>query len=112
MASAVADAPRIALVGQPNCGKTSLFNLLTGARQKVATYAGVTVARKARQFQTPAGRTVQILDLPDPVVGVLDATQLRRHLRFALRVRRMGLPMVGSLNMSDVARKRGIVVDT
>src|SRR5512135_1066070 len=141
MSSAVADTPRIALVGQPNSGKTSLFNLLTGARQKVANYAGVTVERKAGQFQTPAGRNVQILDLPgtyaleprspdeavtaavlrgemagesvpDLIVCVLDATQLRRHLRFALRVRRMGLPMVVSLNMSDLARKRGIAVDT
>src|SRR5512138_529272 len=140
MSSAVAGTPRIALVGQPNCGKTSLFNLLTGARQKVANYAGVTVERKAGQFQTPAGRTVQVLDLPgtyaleprspdeavtarvlrgemagekvpDLIVCVLDATQLRRHLRFALRVRRMGLPMLVSLNMSDLARKRGIAVD-
>ena len=141
MSSAVADTPRIALVGQPNCGKTSLFNLLTGARQKVANYAGVTVERKAGQFQTPRGRTVHILDLPgtyaleprspdeavtaqvlrgemagesrpDLIVCVLDATQLRRHLRFALRVRRMGLPMVVSLNMSDLARRRGLSVDT
>ena len=141
MSSAVADTPRIALVGQPNCGKTSLFNLLTGARQKVANYAGVTVERKAGQFQTPRGRTVHILDLPgtyaleprspdeavtaqvlrgemagerrpDLIVCVLDATQLRRHLRFALRVRGMGLPMVISLNMSDLARKRGLAVDT
>ncbi|HET9024944.1 MAG TPA: ferrous iron transporter B, partial [Burkholderiaceae bacterium] len=141
MSSAVAGSPRIALVGQPNCGKTSLFNLLTGARQKVANYAGVTVERKAGQFQTPRRRTVHILDLPgtyaleprspdeavtaqvlrgemagesrpDLIVCVLDATQLRRHLRFALRVRRMGLPMVVSLNMSDLARKRGVAVDT
>ena len=141
MSSVVAGTPRIALVGQPNCGKTSLFNLLTGARQKVANYAGVTVERKAGQFQTPAGRTVQILDLPgtyaleprspdeavtarvlrgemagesvpDLIVCVLDATQLRRHLRFALRVRRMGLPMLVSLNMSDLARKRGMAVDS
>jgi ferrous iron transport protein B len=141
MSEAVAAAPRIALVGQPNCGKTSLFNLLTGARQKVANYAGVTVERKAGQFQTPRGRSVHIIDLPgtyaleprspdeavtakvlrgemagesqpDLIVCVLDATQLRRHLRFALRVRRMGLPMVVSLNMSDLARKRGLAVDT
>jgi ferrous iron transport protein B len=141
MSPAVAAAPRVALVGQPNSGKTSLFNLLTGARQKVANYAGVTVERKAGQFQTPEGRSVQILDLPgtyaleprspdeavtaavlrgdmageavpDLIVCVLDATQLRRHLRFALRVRRMGLPMLVCLNMSDLARKRGIGVDT
>ena len=140
MPSAGADTLRIALVGQPNCGKTSLFNLLTGARQKVANYAGVTVERKAGVFQTPRGRTVHILDLPgtyaleprspdeavtaqvlrgelagesrpDLIVCVLDSTQLRRHLRFALRVRRMGLPMVVSLNMSDLARRRGLAVD-
>ena len=137
MSAAAAVIPRIALVGQPNSGKTSLFNLLTGARQKVANYAGVTVERKLGQFQTPAGRSVQVLDLPgtyaleprspdeavtaavlrgemagepvpDLIVCVLDATQLRRHLRFALRVRRMGLPMLVSLNMSDLARKRGL----
>jgi ferrous iron transport protein B len=141
VSAAVADSPRIALVGQPNSGKTSLFNLLTGARQKVANYAGVTVERKAGQFETPAGRQVRILDLPgtyaleprspdeavtaavlrgemedepvpDLVICVLDATQLRRHLRFALRVRRIGLPMLVSLNMSDLARKRGIKVDS
>jgi ferrous iron transport protein B len=56
MAVAFAAEPRVALVGQPNSGKTSLFNLLTGARQKVANYAGVTVERKAGQFVTPAGR--------------------------------------------------------
>ncbi|HQR20339.1 MAG TPA: ferrous iron transporter B [Burkholderiaceae bacterium] len=139
MTGVAAAGPRIALVGQPNCGKTSLFNLLTGARQKVANYAGVTVERKLGQFQTPTGRTVQVLDLPgtyalaprspdeavtaavlrgempgEPVpeliVCVLDATQLRRHLRFALRVRRMGLPMLVSLNMSDLARKRGLEI--
>jgi ferrous iron transport protein B len=140
MAAVVAAGLRIALVGQPNSGKTSLFNLLTGARQKVANYAGVTVERKLGQFQTASGRKVQVLDLPgtyaleprspdeavtaavlrgemagepvpDLIVCVLDATQLRRHLRFALRVRRIGLPMLVSLNMSDLARKRGLGID-
>jgi ferrous iron transport protein B len=141
MAAVTAAGPRIALVGQPNSGKTSLFNLLTGARQKVANYAGVTVERKLGLFETPRGRTVQVLDLPgtyaleprspdeavtaavlrgempgepvpDLIVCVLDATQLRRHLRFALRLRRIGLPMLVSLNMSDLARKRGIAIAT
>jgi ferrous iron transport protein B len=64
MAAAAVVGPRIARVGQPNSGKTSLFNLLTGARQRVANFAGVTVERKPGQIQTPAGRTVQVLDLP------------------------------------------------
>jgi ferrous iron transport protein B len=55
---------RIALVGNPNCGKTALFNQLTGARQKVANYAGVTVERKEGRFTAPSGRVLQILDLP------------------------------------------------
>ncbi|HTN50636.1 MAG TPA: ferrous iron transporter B [Burkholderiaceae bacterium] len=139
MSSSVLVSPRVALVGQPNSGKTSLFNLLTGARQKVANYAGVTVERKLGQFQTPGGRVVQVIDLPgtyaieprspdeavtaavlkgempgepapDLVVCVLDATQLRRSLRFALRVRGMGLPMIAALNMSDVASRRGLRV--
>ena len=60
----MSDALRIALVGNPNCGKTSLFNHLTGTRQKVANYAGVTVERKVGHFQLPSGRAVRVLDLP------------------------------------------------
>jgi threonine synthase len=55
---------RVALAGNPNCGKTALFNLLTGSRQKVANYAGVTVERKEGTFRTPSGRAVRVLDLP------------------------------------------------
>ncbi|QGZ64545.1 ferrous iron transporter B [Paraburkholderia acidisoli] len=131
---------RIALVGNPNCGKTALFNLLTGARQKVANYAGVTVERKEGRFATPSGRNVRLLDLPgayslastspdervtqdvllgrypgeaapDLIVCVADATNLRLHLRFVLEVQRMGRPMVLALNMMDAAKRRGIVVD-
>jgi ferrous iron transport protein B len=131
---------RIALVGSPNCGKTALFNLLTGSRQKVANYAGVTVERKEGGFSTPAGRVVRVLDLPgayslepasldeaitrdvclgryreearpDLIVCVADATNLRLHLRFALEVRALGLPMILALNMSDAARRRGIRID-
>ncbi|MEK6296312.1 MAG: FeoB small GTPase domain-containing protein, partial [Paraburkholderia tropica] len=131
---------RIALVGNPNCGKTALFNLLTGARQKVANYAGVTVERKEGRFVTPSGRKVQLLDLPGAysfdsaspdervthdvlmgrypgeaipqlVVCVADATNLRLHLRFVLEVKRMGRPVVLALNMMDAAKRRGIVVD-
>ncbi|AOZ08340.1 ferrous iron transport protein B [Cupriavidus malaysiensis] len=133
-------ALRIALVGNPNCGKTALFNRLTGSRQKVANYAGVTVERKEGHFVSPAGRQVRILDLPgayslhaasldeaitrdiclghradeprpDLLVSVVDATNLRLHLRFVLELRRLGLPMVVVLNMSDAAARRGIRID-
>jgi ferrous iron transport protein B len=133
-------ASRIALVGNPNCGKTALFNQLTGGRQKVANYAGVTVERKEGRFVTPSGRTLQILDLPgtysfdatspdeaitrdvcqgrypgeappDLIVCVADATNLRLHLRFVLEVRRLGRPVVLALNMMDAARRRGMVID-
>ncbi|PXV56118.1 ferrous iron transport protein B [Dyella jiangningensis] len=131
---------RIALVGNPNCGKTALFNQLTGGRQKVANYAGVTVERKEGRFTAPSGRVLHLLDLPgtysfdatspdeqitrdvlegnypgesvpDLVVCVADATNLRLHLRFVLEVKRLGLPVVLALNMMDAARRRGIVVD-
>ncbi|HOX70343.1 MAG: ferrous iron transporter B [Dokdonella sp.] len=131
---------RLALVGSPNCGKTALFNLLTGGRQKVANYAGVTVERKEGRFTAPSGRGFQLLDLPgaysleaaspdemitrdvclgnfpgetvpDVIVCVADATNLRLHLRFVLEVRRLGRPMVLALNMMDAARKRGIEID-
>ena len=129
--------PLMALVGNPNCGKTALFNLLTGSRQKVANYAGVTVERKEGKFTTTTGKTVRVLDLPgayslyprspdervtcdvlfgratgekrpDLVVCVVDATNLRRNLRLALAVKRLGLPCVVALNMTDLAEKRGI----
>ena len=129
--------PLMALVGNPNCGKTALFNLLTGSRQKVANYAGVTVERKEGRFVTASGKTIRVLDLPgayslyprspderitcevllgraagerrpDLVVSVVDATNLRRNLRLALAVKRQGLPCVVALNMIDLAEKRGI----
>ena len=131
---------RIALVGNPNCGKTALFNLLTGGRQKVANYAGVTVERKEGRFTAPSGRVLQILDLPgtysfeanspdeqitrdvcagnypgevppDLIICVADATNLRLHLRFVLEVKRLGRPIVLALNMMDTARRRGVVID-
>ena len=130
----------VALVGNPNCGKTALFNLLTGSRQKVANYAGVTVERKEGKFITAAGRTLRMLDLPgayslnprspdervtsdvlygraagekrpDLVVCVIDATNLRRNLRLVLAVKRLGLRCVVALNMADAAEKRGVKVD-
>ena len=131
---------RIALVGNPNCGKTALFNQLTGGRQKVANYAGVTVERKEGRFTSPSGRVMQLLDLPgtysfdatspdeqitrdvlegnypgeavpDLIVCVADATNLRLHLRFVLEVKRLGRPVVVALNMMDAARRRGIQID-
>ncbi len=140
MSAGSAQAPRLALVGNPNCGKTALFNLLTGSRQKVANYAGVTVERKEGRLQTPAGRPWVLLDLPgayslhaasldeavtrdicrgfypgepapDLLVCVVDATNLRLHLRFALEVRALGKPMVLAVNMMDAAKRRGIEID-
>ncbi len=131
---------RIALVGNPNCGKTALFNLLTGSRQKVANYPGVTVERKEGRFTVPSGRVFRVLDLPgsyslaatspdeaitrdvcsgcyegeaqpDLLVCVADATNLRLHLRFVLEVQRLGRPTVLALNMVDEAQRRGIRID-
>ena len=131
---------RLALVGNPNCGKTALFNRLTGARQKVANYAGVTVERKEGQFASPSGCTYQIVDLPgayslnamtpdeaitrdvlfgtradetppDVIVLVADATNLRLNLRLVLEVLRLKRPTVLALNMMDVAKKRGFEID-
>jgi ferrous iron transport protein B len=136
-----ARTPLIALLGNPNCGKTALFNRLTGARQKVANYAGVTIERKEGSFTLPGGRALRVLDLPgayslsahtpdeaitrdvvaglrageqapDLVVCVVNATNLRLNLRLVLEIGRLGLPMLLALNMVDVARKRGIAIDT
>ena len=130
----------LALVGNPNCGKTALFNLLTGSRQKVANYAGVTVERKEGKLTTPAGKALRVLDLPgtyslhprspdervthdvlygrakgekrpDLVVCVVDATNLRRSLRLVLGVKRLGIACVVAVNMQDLARGRGLKVD-
>jgi len=134
------DNRQIALLGNPNCGKTALFNLLTGSRQKVANYAGVTVERKEGLLTLPSGRQVRVLDLPgayslnatsadeavtrdvvngkrageappDLLVCVTDATNLRLTLRLVVEARRLGRPMLVALNLTDVARKRGILVD-
>ena len=133
-------ALRIALLGNPNCGKTALFNLLTGSRQKVANYAGVTVERKEGHLRTASGREIVVLDLPgayslnalsadeqitrdivtgnrpneplpDLVVCVVDATNLRLNLRLVLEARALNLPLVMALNMCDSAQREGILVD-
>ena len=137
---AAAPVLHVALVGNPNCGKTALFNALTGSRQKVANYPGVTVERKEGSFVTPAGRTVKLLDLPgtyslrarspdeevtrDVVLGhlpgeqrpefllcVADATNLRLAVRLVLELRHVGRPMLLALNMFDIARHRGYAID-
>ena len=134
------DTLRLALVGVPNCGKTALFNRLTGSRQKVANYAGVTVERKEGTFSGPSRRRYRVLDLPGSysltpttldeaitrdcllgrlageaapefVVCVVDATNLRLNLRLVLELRDLGVPMIVALNMSDVARRRGFRLD-
>lgn len=131
--------PLIALLGNPNSGKTSLFNLLTGGKQKVANYAGVTVERKEGKLDL-GNQKLRILDLPgvyslyprsldeqitcnvlqgraigekrpDLVLCVLDATNLRRNLRLVLAIKRMGIPCVVVVNMIDLAHKRGIQID-
>ncbi|MFA0922518.1 ferrous iron transport protein B [Xanthomonas fragariae] len=138
--NAVSVPLRLALVGNPNSGKTALFNQLTGSRQKVANYTGVTVERKEGHFRAPSGRDFAVLDLPgayslqpasldeaitrdlcrgfypgepppDVLVCVIDATNLRLHLRFALELRELGRPMIVALNMADAAQRRGIVID-
>ena len=130
----------IVLVGTPNSGKTSLFNALTGSRQKVANYPGVTVERKQGFFVTPRGRQVSLIDLPgtyslrgrspdeeitrDVVLGrakgetlpelvlcVADATNLRLAIRLVLEMKHIGRPMVLALNMFDIAKRRGVTVD-
>jgi ferrous iron transport protein B len=140
MSVAVVGERHFALVGTPNCGKTALFNALTGSRQKVANYPGVTVERKSGQFVTPAGATASVVDLPgtyslrarspdeevtrdvvlgrlageklpDMLVAVADATNLRVALRLVLELKRIGRPVLLVLNMIDIARRRGIEFD-
>ncbi|MBD8050725.1 ferrous iron transporter B [Limnohabitans radicicola] len=130
----------VALVGNPNCGKTALFNLLTGSRQKVANYAGATVEKKEGRLPMPDGAALRVLDLPgvyslyprsedervacavlsghspgekrpDALVCVVDATNLRRGLRLVLAVKRLGLPCLVVLNMADLAAGRGLKID-
>ncbi|MBV8187417.1 MAG: ferrous iron transporter B [Alphaproteobacteria bacterium] len=134
-------APVVALVGNPNCGKTALYNALTGGRQKVANYPGVTVEKKVGRLLTPAGRAIRVVDLPgtyslrarspdeeitrdvvlgklsgelapDLIVCVGDSSNLRLALRLVLELKRVGRPVVLSLNMMDIARRRRIEIDT
>jgi ferrous iron transport protein B len=131
---------RFALIGTPNSGKTALFNALTGSRQKVANYPGVTVERKSGVLRLPSGRSVNLVDLPgtyslrarspdeevtrdvvlgrfvgeavpDLLVCVADATNLRLALRLVIELKHVGRPMLLVLNMIDIARRRGVDID-
>ncbi len=133
--------PLVALLGNPNCGKTALFNLLTGSRQKVANYSGVTVERKEGRLSLDSGKNIRILDLPgayslyprsldekvtcnvllgraegekrpDLVVCILSAMNLRRNLRLVLAAKRLGLPCIVVLNMLDIAKRQGLEINT
>ncbi len=132
--------PSIALVGNPNAGKSSLFNALTGARQKIANYPGVTVERKAGHASFADGRPLSLIDLPgtysltpasldeavtrdvvlgrqegekrpDALIVVLDAANLDNHLCFALELLALNLPTVVALNMVDLAARDGLTLD-
>ncbi|MEE8612436.1 MAG: ferrous iron transporter B [Sphingomonas aquatilis] len=134
-------APLVALVGNPNAGKSALFNALTGARQKVGNYPGVTVERHSGRLVLDDGRPVELIDLPgayslepsspdervtrdvvtgasslerlpDALVVVVDAANLDNHLRFTLQLIALGLPVVVALNMVDLAERDGLTLDT
>jgi ferrous iron transport protein B len=132
--------PLVAVAGSPNAGKSALFNALTGARQKVANYPGVTVERHSGRLMLADGRPVEMVDLPgaysldpaspdeavtrdvllgrqkgerqpDALVIVLDASNLDNHLRFALQLIELGLPTIVALNMVDLAKRDGLELD-
>lgn len=132
--------PRVALAGNPNCGKTALFNAITGGRQKVGNYPGVTVEKKEGLRAGPNGETIRVLDLPgtysldaktpdeeiardvilgrvagedrpDIILAVADATALERNLGLVLELRALRRPMVLAVNMMDLARARGAEID-
>ena len=132
--------PLVAVAGSPNAGKSALFNALTGARQKVGNYPGVTVERHSGRLTLSDGRPVELIDLPgayslapaspdeavtrdvllgrqegerqpDALVIVLDASNLDNHLRFALQLIELGLPTLIALNMVDLARRDGLELD-
>ena len=132
-------ALRIALVGAPNCGKSTLFNGLTGGRAKVANYPGATVETRSGRFRTPAGREIELIDLPgfygmtprsmdervavntvtgrgaaappDMLLVLIDAANLRTHLHSVLQLRALGRPMIVALNMIDIATRDGLEID-
>ncbi len=125
---------RVALAGNPNAGKTSLFNMLTGQRQRVGNYPGVTVDKKtgyvihdgiridfidlpgtyslsAYSLEEVVARDFVIDEKPDLIVDVLDSTNLERNLYLLLQLQELGVPLIGALNMSDEAKQEGLMVD-
>ncbi len=131
---------RLALVGAPNSGKSTMFNGLTGGHAKVANYAGVTVERRSGAFTTPGGRNIELIDLPgiyglsprslderiavetiskgseqeaapDALLVLVDAADLRTQLHLALQLKQLGRPMVLALNMMDLAQRDGVKID-
>jgi len=134
-------SPLVAMVGNPNAGKSALFNALTGARQKVGNYPGVTVERHSGRLSLDDGRPVELVDLPgtysldpasadervtvdvvtgrggferrpDAMIVVVDASNLDNHLRFALQLIALKLPVVVALNMVDLAERDGLTLDS
>ena len=129
----------VALLGNPNCGKSSVFNQLTGLRQKVGNFPGVTVDKKLGMIRLPGRHAVQLIDFPgtysfyptsiderivvqslanpsdenypDAAVYIADVTKLEKHLLLLTQLRDLGLPLILALNMSDVAEKEGMEVD-
>src|SRR4029077_8546142 len=130
----------VAVAGSPNAGKSALFNALTGARQKVGNYPGVTVERHSGRLALPDGRPIELIDLPgaysldpvspdeavtrdvvlgrqagerqpDVILVVMDATNLDNHLRFALQLIALGIPIVVALNIIDMAKRAGLEID-
>jgi ferrous iron transport protein B len=137
----VTPLPLVAVAGSPNAGKSALFNALTGARQKVGNYPGVTVERHSGRVTLSDGRPVELVDLPgaysldpaspdeavtrdvlfgrqagerkpDALLIVVDASNLDNHLRFALQLIELGLPTIIALNMIDLAKRDGLDLDS
>src|SRR5688572_43175 len=131
---------RVAIAGNPNTGKSTIFNALTGLRQKVGNYPGVTVEKKTGRFFGSHGESMELIDLPgsyslqvrspdeavardlllgripgtprpDVIIAVVDASNLERHLYLAAQMLELGIPVVVALNMVDVAEERGLVID-
>jgi len=126
---------RTVLAGQPNCGKSTIFNLVSGIEQHIANYPGVTVDKKVGYFKY-ANYKIEMVDLPgtysfssysleervakefiinekpNVIVNVIDASNLKRHLYLTFQLLEMGLPVIVVLNMIDVAKRRGMIINS